>query len=349
MIECIFTLDYEIYGDGQGDLRALVYEPAERLKEIFLRRGVRFVNFVEVAELERIDEAGSDAGLDAVKEQVLALHRDGFETALHIHPQWYNAAFERGRWELDYGEYNLCTLSPRRIAEIVDRALRYLRRLVGDSSYTPVAFRAGNWLFQPTAAAARVLADCGIRVDSSVFKGGLQRRHGLDYRAALANPDFWRFADDVNVPDCSGSLFELPIHTRMVPLWRMLAARRLSAPRSIATGGARGYERWRDFARVRYPLKLDFCRMQLDEMTTTVEAVLREDRRRLNVFRPVVAIGHTKDLIDLGAVDAFLSYLSSRGVGVSTFASVLPRLATGPIGPARRTQRRGGIRDRQSH
>ena len=239
------------------------------------------MNFVEVAELERIDEAGSDGGLDAVKAQVLALHRDGFETALHIHPQWYNAVFEHGRWELDYGEYNLCTLPPRRIAEIVGRALRYLRHLVGESSYTPVAFRAGNWLFQPTATAARVLADRGIRVDSSVFKGGVQRRHGLDYRPALANPDFWRFADDVNVPDSSGSLVELPIHTRMVPFWRMVAARRLSAPRATATGvGSGRYERWRDFVRLRYPQKLDFCRMDLNEMTSAVEAVLLQERRR---------------------------------------------------------------------
>jgi hypothetical protein len=331
MIECVFTLDYEIYGDGQGALRDLVYEPAERLKALFLRRGVRFVNFVEVAELERIEDAASDAAIDAVKTQVRALHRDGFETALHIHPQWYNAVFARGRWQLDYSEYNLCTLSPPRIAEIVDRALCYLRRLVGDSSFTPVAFRAGNWLFQPTDTAARVLADRGVRIDSSVFKGGVQRRHGLDYRPALANPDFWRFARDVNVPDPSGPMVELPIHTRLVPIWRMLTAKRMAPPRTGGTGGGtRAYGRWRDFARLRYPLKLDFCRMALDEMTSTVDAVLREDRRRPAAFRPLVAIGHTKDPIDVDVIDKFLTYLASSGVTVSTFASLHPKLAPEP-------------------
>lgn len=335
MIECIFTLDYEIYGNGQGALRDLVLEPAERLSTVFVRHGARFVNFVEVAELERIDEARSDAGIDAVKAQVHALHRDGFETALHIHPQWYNAVHEHGRWSLDYAEYNLCTLPPQRIAGIVDRALRYLRHLVRDASYTPVAFRAGNWLFQPTAAAAEALAERGVRVDSSVFKGGVQRRHGLDYRPALGNPDFWRFTDDVNVPDPQGPMVEVPIHTQMVPFWRMLGARRRSAPRAAAAGGGSGrYERWRDFARWRYPSKLDFCRMTLGEMTSTVDAILRADRRRPQALRPVVAIGHTKDPIDLDAVDAFLSYLASSGIAVSTFASVLPRLEAAPLQPA---------------
>ena len=35
MIECIFTLNYEIYGNGAGSLKELVHDPAERLREIF--------------------------------------------------------------------------------------------------------------------------------------------------------------------------------------------------------------------------------------------------------------------------------------------------------------------------
>ena len=60
MIECIFTLDYEIYGNGTGSLRDHVLEPAQRLREIFDKKKARFVNFVEVAEFERIDRCGSD-------------------------------------------------------------------------------------------------------------------------------------------------------------------------------------------------------------------------------------------------------------------------------------------------
>src|SRR6188508_1219715 len=101
MIECIFTLDYEIYGDGQGDLRGLVYEPAERLRALFSRRGLRFVNFVEVAEFEKIDEARSDPAIDLVKRQIRELHVDGFETGLHLHPQWCNAHYDEGKWVLD--------------------------------------------------------------------------------------------------------------------------------------------------------------------------------------------------------------------------------------------------------
>ena len=94
--QCVFTLDYELYGDGHGSLPELVYEPARRLHELFSRRGVRFVTFVEAAELERIEECGTDDAMDAVRSQVGALFRHGFEIGLHLHPQWYNATYEQG-------------------------------------------------------------------------------------------------------------------------------------------------------------------------------------------------------------------------------------------------------------
>jgi len=55
MIECIFTLDYEIYGNGTGALGDLVYGPTERLRDIFRKWNAQFVAFVEVAEFEKIE------------------------------------------------------------------------------------------------------------------------------------------------------------------------------------------------------------------------------------------------------------------------------------------------------
>jgi len=329
LIHCVFTLDYEIYGEGHGALRDLVYEPAEKLRRLFLGRGVRFVNFVEVAEIERIDEVGSDQAIALVKRQVRELHEDGFETALHLHPQWYNGVYAHGQWELDRSEYNLCKLPRARVSHIVDRSLAYLTHLVGASVFRPVSFRAGNWLLQPTHTSASVLAERGLRIDSSVFKGGVQHRHGLDYRPAQRNGRYWRFERDVNVADDSGRLIEVPIHTQMMPFWRMATKKRMSFPSQANANKPRDpgrVKRLRDFLRLRYPQKLDFCRMTLNELTSMMDQVVQEDRADPSGFRPVVAIGHTKDMVDLDTVEAFLSYLEAHSVRVSTFADILPRL-----------------------
>src|SRR5207248_1404364 len=144
-----------------------------------------------------------------------------------LHPQWCNARYQDAKWDLDYTEYNLCTLPPRRITEIVERSIAYLRTVLEASDFTPFSFRAGNWLFQPTSAAARVLRENGIRIDSSVFKGGRQHKHNLDYRRAIKNGYYWTFGDDVTVPDPRGGLLEIPIHPKMVAFWQMITAKRI--------------------------------------------------------------------------------------------------------------------------
>lgn len=328
MIECIFTIDYEIYGNGEGSLRELVYEPAERLKGIFLKYDARFVVFVEVAELEIIEAHGTDPAIDLVKQQIRDFHRDGFELGLHLHPQWYKARYERGEWRLDYSEYNLCNLSEDRIVEIADRAIAHLRRVLNVADFTPLSFRAGNWLFQPSRTLAKVLAERGIKVDSSVFKGGVQHQHGLDYRPALKNGNYWEFTNDVNVPTQPGTMLELPIETRMVPAWEVLTAKRLGLQRKSSSGNhapAVRFGRLLDFFRLHQPLKFDFCRMTINELISQLELANHSDRKAPAGLRPLVAIGHTKDLIDFETPELLLSYLRKQGMKVSTIADVYQR------------------------
>ncbi len=327
MIDIIFTIDYEIYGDGSGPLKELVYEPAQRLKDLFQSYNARFVAFVEIAEFRKIHAFRTDPAIDLVTRQIHDLHRDGFEIGLHLHPQWSNARFVDGRWLLDSSEYNLCSLPKKRIAEIVDESLAFLRQVVEQPDLTPLSFRAGNWLFQPTERAASVLLERGIKIDSSVFKGGLQRNHGLDYRRALKNDFYWRFNCDVNVPDPAGMWIEVPIYSDMVPFWRMITRKRLSLPNTYEQSNRKFDERVTralDLARFLYPLKLDFCRMTFGELTSMVDRIIRQDREDPESYRPLVAIGHSKDLWDFETVDSFLSFLKSRQINVSTFSEIYP-------------------------
>ena len=138
----------------------------------------------------------------------------------------------------------------------------------------------------------------------------------------------------MNVPDPHGGLLELPVYTEMVPFWRMLTGKRVglqqktraARPEAAATSGPLWRAgRFRDYLRLRYPMKFDFCRMTLPELTGMMETVIREDRRTPDVFKPLVSIGHTKDLVDVETVAAFLDWLQERSIPVSTLAGVYPR------------------------
>jgi hypothetical protein len=76
-------------------------------------------------------------------------------------------------------------------------------------------------------------------------------------------------------------------------------------------------------------MKLDFCRMTLAELTGMMKRVVDEDRRDPETYRPVVAIGHTKDLTDAQTVDDFLAFLRASGIGIATFESAYSKLLQG--------------------
>jgi hypothetical protein len=325
MIEYVFTLDYEIYGNGTGSLMNLVYEPTEKLVKAFGKWNAQFVVFVEVAELELIDNLNTDPAIDLVKQQIRDLYRMGFEIGLHLHPQWYNARNEKGLWHLDYTEYNLCNLPRERIRQLIERSIVYLRHVLRTPDFTPFSFRAGNWLFQPTQTAAEILAEKGIHIDSSVFKGGLLHKHKLDYRRALQNGNYWRFKNNVDIPDPGGVLLELPIYTSMIPTWKILTSKRIGLQRrgkSQAQYRRVGMFNLRDIIRLKYPKKFDFCRLTISELIQMVDAIIREDQQNPAIFRPIVAIGHTKDLTDFQTIDSLLGYLDQKRIKIATFKTL---------------------------
>jgi hypothetical protein len=55
--------------------------------------------------------------------------------------------------------------------------------------------------------------------------------------------------------------------------------------------------------------------------------VRRQDQQDPESYRPVVAIGHTKDPMNLGEIDSFLSYLKTNQIPVRTFTDIYPKLA----------------------
>lgn len=330
MIEFIFTVDYEIYGNGAGSLKKLVYEPASQLIDLFLKYKAAIVFFIEVAELEMIEEREKCPDINLIKEQVKKIRELGFELGLHLHPQWYAAEFKEGKWFLEEEEYNLCLLPEERIRELVNQAINYIKYLTDDSSFIPIAYRAGNWLMTSAKTISPILARSGLKIDSSVFKGGYQHLYHLDYRQAPIDLFYWRFSDEVTKPDPGGQLFEIPIYTKMIPTWKFLSKRRLS----LEAGGASSVSlktkfasRYRDFLRLKVPLKFDFCRLSLGELQSMAEELIDIDALSPSDYKPVVLIGHTKDRPDYQTVELFLSYLADKGIKTTTFRQAIQTIA----------------------
>ncbi len=236
MLFPVFTLDYEIHGNGEGCAYELIVEPTQRMLDQFDRYGAKLSIMADVAEILKFKEYKEQTGrddyhYDAIAEQLRGAVRRGHDVQLHLHASYFNACFEGGRWKQDWTEYNFADLPLERINQLVRTGKDYLETLLKPvlPSYECIAFRAANWSVSPSQNVIQALHANGIRIETSVFKYG--QRKGIvsfDYSDAPSELVPWRVADDdVCRRDDAGKLLEIPIYCERRWLGAFLTVNRI--------------------------------------------------------------------------------------------------------------------------
>lgn len=109
MISLIITIDYEIFGDGSGDVKKHIISPANQLLDICDKYGAKLTLMFEVAEywaFKELEERGA-LNLDYYPSQLMAEQaanaiERGHDVQLHLHPQWLGAKYENGSWVVNF-------------------------------------------------------------------------------------------------------------------------------------------------------------------------------------------------------------------------------------------------------
>lgn len=340
------TADYEVFGNGSGDIKCCLLDPAEELMKVAERYRARVTFFVDVCEMwafEWLEHSGLEGGASKpasrVREQLQdALYR-GHDVQLHAHPQWIGAVWDDhdknwilrlDRWRI--GALPLPNASTEAVTaeDIVLQGVAWLEKLARpiDPTYICSAFRAGAWSIQPEAGALDALRKAGITYDTTVAPGAY-RNDGLslfDFRNAPEDLPFWHFNRKVDHPTKAGDLTELPICTsRQTILEAVLGigARKLkktkpNKPRgckgtSLSSGYGSGRTRTllnRVFTRYGRTQMLDYCSLTAGDM---IRIVKRYDASHApGVPWPLVTIGHPKNFADANELDAFLAWCNEN-------------------------------------
>lgn len=232
----IWTLDYEIHGNGDGNPLELMVEPTYRLMNLLEKYHQRLTIMADVAEILRFKRYAEEAGRDdyhvaEIEEQLREAIRRGHDVQLHIHSSYFNSQYKNGAFDQCIEEYNMAALPIERIDEMVGQCVAYLEQLLRPikKDYKVWLFRAANWSMMPTENLYRVLVKYGITHDTSVFKGGVQGGNVCyDYREAYDNLFAYPASmKNINERDEKGQLTELPIYTEMRPLWDFISPIRI--------------------------------------------------------------------------------------------------------------------------
>jgi hypothetical protein len=286
-IHLVLTDDWELRGDGSGNMRALQFDTLRRLLAIYERRGlVASINAEVMQQLHHRSLGERHADLRALadewEELVSDACRRGHDVQLHVHPQWSDCSYEHGAWVLR-GSWQLTDYAPEVIDTMVGDGKRYLEDLLRqvDPGYRCVAFRSGAWSIVPSTAILAALAKHGVAVDLSIADG--LRIEGpvvwLDYRA-VEEPFLPYYPDPDDARRVARSVQPVvcvPTHT-------------FRAEASVLAGRSSG----RPLPRLRYRVTRRVAQAHR-RLGVPVPASIAEDYLRAGNSKPVADSGHGQD------------------------------------------------------
>lgn len=331
----LITLDYELFGNGSGDVFKHVIEPTERLLAIARGCGVKYTFFFEVVEywcLKREWESGNTMGYDrnpveAMEAQMRHAVTEGHDVQLHIHPQWCNACWQDGRWNVDNSQWRLADY----VGDIVDllrRGKQSLEEMLRPAKpdYRCIALRAGAYNAYPSERIVKTMRKVGLTVDSSVVPGAVVNGALFRYNYSVSPRDrsWWWVDTKLELPaDERTDLIELPIvsmpitrftkylsWSRIKSIWQNRgSAIETYAAKTEGSGNGNSNGLWR---KIKYLFETEYQTWDICLLSSAMHRrFLKSTTRDLCVL-----VGHPKGLTD---TDAPLSFLSAtRGSHFTT-------------------------------
>ncbi len=340
MIHLALTHDWELRGDGSGDIEEIQFAPMRRLLAIYEKFGVHTTFMPDVMQQIRFrslqhrhDQLKHDA--NRWDEHARDAYAAGHDIQLHLHSQWSDACFENGRWKLN-GAWSLlkydCDTATRMIAE----SKVYLEELLSavDSTYRCIAFRASALALAPSPHLLSTLAALGIEIDVSMAAGFYLDNETLqlDYRncAETFLPYYPRLDDARSVSAKRERIV-------CVPLNHFYGSRREVARQNFAlvterlggkvrattapavrpqldtqtSGMARAYEKLIAPAIKRKYFVSDLSRLNYPLMREMLASIRRHARGSGWSKVPVVLTNHPKDIRDWGAIERFVGEVAA--------------------------------------
>ncbi len=216
------TDDWELRGNGSGDMERLQFEPMRKLTGLFQKYGVRSTFNAELMQqltMRKLQDQYPQLKLlaDAWDEHVREAFRQGHDIQLHLHPQWSGARYEEGKWRLP-SDWSLLKHPPETVNEMLVAGRDYLEKLLRplDAAYMCVSFRAGSSCIAPSPFMLGLLAGLGLIFDMSIV-GGLRvstRNIQMDYTNCEESflPFYPRMEDARRVSTQSEPIACVPIH-----------------------------------------------------------------------------------------------------------------------------------------
>lgn len=208
--------DWELKGNGLGNVRTAQYQAANNLMDAYEEVGVIGSFNVEVMQQLAFEKYSSDHNEIAKQSQLWVssinnMISRGHDVQLHIHPQWHNATFDGIYWTLDK-RWDISSYDREDIFYFVNRCHKYLSALISPKKLK--TFRAGSWAFgPPSEEIIQALMQHDIYLDMSIVHGNYYDGEAvkLDYtKLECKDSAYYPDYTDIRKLGDIGSFVEIP-------------------------------------------------------------------------------------------------------------------------------------------
>ncbi len=295
-IHFALTHDWELRGDGSGDIEQIQFAPLRKLLEIYRKHHVRTTFLPDLMQQIRFRQLESEypelkSSADKWDEHVREAFRQGHDVQLHLHPQWRDGRYENGRWHLN-GDWSILNYDRDAAYAMLAAGKDYLEKLLRpiDSSYRCLAFRAGALAAAPSDHLFKSLVFYGSR--RAVTRQNVALIHQQLRRPAKAS----RIREQFESKSRIGLVFEKII----VPA--------IKRKHFVS-----------DMSRLSYPLMREML------------ASTRQRARQSGLSQvPVVLTNHPKDIRDVAAIERFVGKASrAKDITFATLTEMAGKLESG--------------------
>ena len=358
-IHLALTHDWELRGDGSGDIEKIQFAPLRKLLEIYAKVGARTTILPDVMQqlaFRRCESNHPDLKplADSWDEHAREAFHAGHDIQLHLHPQWRNAVYANGAWRLS-GDWSILNYDRDAAYAMIADGKQYLESLLRPiaADYRCIAFRAGALAAAPSLHLFKSLANLGIHLDVSIAAGVFVNDQNLqlDYRNCEETflPFYPMMEDARRVSDQREQIVCVPLNhfygsRREVTRQNIsLARERISRPplgkqakqttsvsKPSRSRVALAFEKLIVPAVRRKHFVSDTGRLSYPLMREMLASIRQRAQAAGLDHVPVVLTNHPKDIRDLAAIELFVEEVSqAEDIRFITLSELAKKLQSG--------------------
>jgi len=303
MINIIITVDYEIFGNGRGDVRKHIIKPMNDLINIAKRYSVPLTIMFEVYEYLAYEKFNDEfkkrleySPARKIKSQIIGAYNDGHDVQLHIHPQFVDMEYKNGNFILKYPTFSIGDFPQNKIYKILKKGKDVVREITNTD---PVVIRLSNMPWdEPPENALKPIADLNFKAHSLA----------LSENSKNTSCGFWKINNT--------NIFEIPIYTMPVSFWEYFTIRRLLVMGYLYANDLSNIKhgtppKTKNTGHKKYLAKWDFSKLNAKQMIHFLDIALKKyNYKELEI--PLVMIGHTKDFFNKRNFEKFLEIVGKK-------------------------------------